>query len=110
MIHQFTDAEYAVIYDSLVESRTTCRKAEIETPNIDSALRKLASWATPAGCQFLAVSGEDMDLLLPHIEPLPPRPEEEAYADAMAEHMNEDCPVPTSAIDAAIAKARQAHS
>lgn len=56
MIQRFTDNEYAVIHDSLAQTRD---RLSGPTPNIDSALDKLGSWASPSGCEFIAVAGED---------------------------------------------------
>jgi hypothetical protein len=60
---QFTDAEYAVIYDSLVEVRDRLREEGVPTPNIESALAKLGRMARPEGCEFIAFWGQDRQLL-----------------------------------------------
>lgn len=57
MIQRFTDSEYAVVIDSLAQTRDRIHPAA--TPNIDSALAKFHSWAVPTGCEFVALSGED---------------------------------------------------
>lgn len=68
---KFTDNEYAVIIDSLSMTRkairdkmTTDPAVGSPTPNIDSALAKFYSWADPAGCEFIAMTGSDMQLIL----------------------------------------------
>ena len=63
MIQKFSDREYAVMYDSLAQTRDRIREMGHETPTIDSALTKLGAWATPSGCEFLAVTGEDATLI-----------------------------------------------
>lgn len=66
MIHKFTDSEYAVMLDSLAQTRDRIRKEhpEIATPNIDSAMAKMSKWGSPMGCEFLVVTGVDYWLLL----------------------------------------------
>lgn len=61
MIIEFTDNEYAVILDSLSIARKQINRPNIPTPNIDSALTKLGSFAKPSGCEFTIVTGEDRD-------------------------------------------------
>lgn len=56
MIQHFTDDEYAVMHDSLAQTRD---RLPGPTPNIDSALEKLGSWAHPRGCEFIALTGDD---------------------------------------------------
>ena len=70
MIVKFTDTEYAVIYDSLAQTRDKCRELGMtETPNIDSALAKLGSWADPSGCEFIAIIGiDDVDIAVAAVE------------------------------------------
>lgn len=63
MIIEFTDSEYGVIVDSLALTRDRIRDEGNATPTIDAALAKLSKWATPTGCQFLAVTGEDAALI-----------------------------------------------
>ena len=63
MIIQFTDNEYGVMLDSLGQAREKCREQSIATPNIDSALKKMCKWGSPAGCQFLVVTDEDANLI-----------------------------------------------
>ena len=69
MIQEFTDNEYAVMYDSLAEMRNKIRaeakrlNREPVTPNIDRAIEKMCRWGSPAGCGFLAVSGDDAEAI-----------------------------------------------
>lgn len=57
----FTDREYAVLYDSLAQAAERLEAEGVGTPTIRSALDKLASWADPAGCDFLALPRADAD-------------------------------------------------
>lgn len=58
-IQRFTDTEYAIIVDCLSSARDQMHSQGHETPNIESALAKFHSWATPAGCEFIAVTGDE---------------------------------------------------
>lgn len=61
-VYQFTDAEYAVIMDSLAFQRAEIRRLNPDvsaTPNIDSAITKMNHWASPMGCEFVVATGKD---------------------------------------------------
>jgi hypothetical protein len=63
MIIDFTDSEYGEIFGSLANARDNAHKHGRTAPHIESAMAKMRQWASPAGCQFLVVTGEDADLI-----------------------------------------------
>jgi hypothetical protein len=66
VIYDFTDTEYAVMLDALAMAREKVLADAPEgtpTTNIDSASAKMRSWASPSGCGFLAVTGDDAEII-----------------------------------------------
>ena len=61
MIIEFTDRNYATLYDCLALTRDRIRAEGRDTPDIDATIAKLGQWCTPQGCQFLAVTGDDAE-------------------------------------------------
>lgn len=69
MIINFTDNEYGEIVGALANTRDGATKAGRTAPHVESALKKLCSWGSPAGCQFLVVTGDDAKLIANVTEP-----------------------------------------
>ena len=61
MIRKFTDGEAAVIYDALGMAREQVKAAGYDTPDIDSAQRKLGAMFTPATNGITIVTDEDAE-------------------------------------------------
>ena len=60
---EFTDDEYAVMLDALSTMRDNLDRQRVPHPILDEAIRKFTAWAKPTGCEFLVVTGTDMQLL-----------------------------------------------
>lgn len=63
MILEFTDTHYAVIMDSLGITRDKIRAEGRATPNIDEVINAMSGWASPAGCEFMVLTGDDATVL-----------------------------------------------
>jgi len=68
--YHFTDAEYAVILDSLATQRELLHNSGHDTPIIDSALRKFSTWADTSGCSFWVVPDRAAPQVVRQVEPI----------------------------------------
>jgi hypothetical protein len=64
MYYKFTDDEYAVMLDAMTITRDKIREKGEDTPNLDSAIDKMCQWGSPSGCEFVALTGVEMWLIL----------------------------------------------
>lgn len=63
MILEFTDTDYGVIMDALLITSEKIHAEGRATPNLDIVRQKLGAWASPAGCEFTVLTGDDATVL-----------------------------------------------